>query len=159
MREKIIIIWMMVVCLSCLAAPVHAQTRVTISFYSAAEQTLTVSDAGKLYFQDNYLYINEGSSVPYSFLLSAISKITFAEETGIGDIETSEVRIYPNPATDNVRIHNNRAERSLYSLYSSDGRLLQRGVCQNDEPVDVQRYAKGLYLLQVDGVTFKISKL
>ncbi|MBO7445039.1 MAG: T9SS type A sorting domain-containing protein [Bacteroidales bacterium] len=157
MKKKLI--WMMVMCLSCLAAPIHAQTKVTISFYSAADQTLTVSDAGKLYFQDNYLYINEGSGVPYSFLLSAISKITFAEETGIEDIETSEVCIYPNPASDIFRIHNNRAERSQYSLYSSDGRLLQSGVCQNDEPIDVQRYAKGLYLLQVDGVTFKISKL
>ena len=146
-------------CLVCMAFPAHAQTEVTISFYSAAQQTLTVSDAGKLYFQDNYLYVQEGSGVPYSFLLSAISKITFAEVTGVENIETAEVRIYPNPAADYVRIHKNGAERSLYSLYSSDGRLLQSGVCQNDEPIDVQRYAKGLYLLQVDGVTFKISKL
>ena len=150
---------MIVMCLVCMAFPAHAQTEVTISFYSAAQQTLTVSDAGKLYFQDNYLYVQEGSGVPYSFLLSAISKITFAEVTGVENIETAEVRIYPNPAADYVRIHKNGAERSLYSLYSSDGRLLQSGVCQNDELIDVQRYAKGLYLLQVDGVTFKISKL
>lgn len=157
MRKKLI--WMIVMCLVCMAFPAHAQTEVTISFYSAAQQTLTVSDAGKLYFQDNYLYVQEGSGVPYSFLLSAISKITFAEVTGVENIETAEVRIYPNPAADYVRIHKNGAERSLYSLYSSDGRLLQSGVCQNDELIDVQRYAKGLYLLQVDGVTFKISKL
>ena len=153
------IVLLLMLCLGSLAGALQAQTRVTISFHSAADQVLTVSESGKLYFSDDYLYINEGSDIPYSFLLSAISKVTFEEETGIENIETADVRIYPNPTIDYIRIHNHHAENSEYSLYSYDGRLLQSGTCQNDEPIDVSRYAKGLYLLKVEGLTFKISKI
>ena len=153
------IVVLLMLCLGSLVGPLQAQTRVTVSFHSAADQVLTVSEAGKLYFSDDYLYINEGSGIPYSFLLSAISKVTFEGGTGVENIETADVRIYPNPTAGFIRIHNNYAENSVYSLYSYDGRLLQSGTSYNDEPIDVSRYAKGLYLLKVDGLTFKISKI
>ncbi|MCR4964572.1 MAG: T9SS type A sorting domain-containing protein [Bacteroidales bacterium] len=137
----------------------NAQTLVTISFSTAADQTLTVSESGKLYFSDGYLYIDNGSGVPYSFLLSAISKMTFAQEEGIEDIETADLHIYPNPVSDFLRIHNNRADVYTFQLFSCEGRLLQSGKCLNDESIDMSRYAKGLYLLKIDGLTFKISKI
>lgn len=146
-------------CLGCLAGSLKAQTIVTISFATAADQTLTVSQSGKLYFSNNYLYVNEGTGVPYSFLLSAISKITFSGGNGIEDIETPDVRIYPNPAAEYLRIHNNHAESSEYQLYSYDGRLLLSGTCLNDDPIDISRFTKGPYLLKIDGFTFKISKI
>lgn len=152
-------LFLIILSLGCMTASLQAQTVVTISFHTAADQTLTVSESGKLYFSDQYLYVNEGSGIPYSFLLSAISKITFADGTGVEDIVTDQVHIYPNPAHDYIRICNLQETSSIYSLYSYDGRLLQSGTCQNDESISLSRYAKGLYLLKVDGLTFKISKL
>ena len=153
------ILVLLMLCLGSLVCTLQAQTRVTVSFHSAADQVLTVSEAGKLYFSDNYLYINEGSGIPYSFLLSAISKVTFEEGTGVENIETADVSIYPNPTAGIIHVHNHHAENSVYSLYSYDGRLLQSGTFNNDEPIDISRYAKGLYLLKIDSLTFKISKI
>ena len=152
-------LFLIILSLGFMSASLQAQTVVTISFHTAADQILTVSESGKLYFSDQYLYVNEGSGIPYSFLLSAISKITFAEGSGVEDIVTDQIHIYPNPANDYIRIHNFQGPLSTYSLYSYDGRLLLSGTCQNDEPISLSRYAKGLYLLKVDGLTFKISKL
>ncbi len=142
-----------------LTTSLQAQTIVTISFNSAADQTLNVNESGKLYFNDNYLFVDEGNGIPYSFLLSAISKMTFSAPSSIEDIETPELKIYPNPVSQNLYVHHNQQERSLYSLFSYDGRLLLQGSCSNDEPIDMSRYSRGLYLIQVDGITFKISKL
>jgi len=132
---------------------------VEIQFYNSSTQTFTVSDAGKLYFDNGYLMIDEGNGAPFSFLVSDIQKMMFNHLTSVETIKTPLFRIYPNPATTYLKISSDRMENIPYQLYTLDGRLLMSGTSQNDETISVTTLSQGLYLLKIDGKTFKISKL
>jgi len=135
------------------------QTEVNLQFDNASAQVFTVSEAGKLYFENGYLYIDDGTSVPYSFEVSTISKMTFNALVNIEDIEADNLKVYPNPASNYLKINNSLNSQSTYAIYSIDGRMLMSGRYSNDESIDVSHLSTGLYILKTEGQTIKISKL
>ena len=136
-----------------------AQTKVTLTFQNASTQEIEVSATGKIYFSDNYMYIDDGVSVPYSFAVSDIRKMTFAEGTGIEDIVTETFKVYPNPVHNELYISSNDFQPHSYQLFSTDGRLLLQGESQEGSPINVSDLPTGLYILKVNNSSFKISKL
>jgi len=138
--------------------PILAQTEVTLHFYNNGSQDFTVSEYGKIYFDNGYLYIDEGTSTPYSFEVANIQKMLFSHTLDIEDIATDDLRIYPNPASTYLKIESNR-EQNHYQIFSMEGRILQTGVCKNGESIGLSTLPQGLYLINVDGQTFKITKL
>lgn len=136
----------------------HAQTDVHIHFYNTNSQNFSVSEYGKLYFENGYLFINEGSGAPYAFEVASIRKITLDHPLSIEDIVTSDLKIYPNPANSHIKIESSQ-DLNPYQIYAMDGRLMLSGICQNGESINVGDLSKGLYLIKVNGQTYKISKL
>ncbi len=135
-----------------------AQVNVEVQLINSSSQTFSVSEAGKIYFDNGYLMVDDGNDTPFSFPLSDIRKVLFSGATSVETIESDHIRIYPNPATTFIRISNDRNRNSFYQLFSIDGRLLMSGVCKQEETINISKLPKGLYLLKVDGKTFKISK-
>lgn len=67
------------------------------------------------------------------------------------------ISVAPNPTADVVTIYNTDNIVS-YSLYSSDGRLLDRNTVNNQELVlSLAQYGKGVYLLQIQTGTQGVS--
>lgn len=67
------------------------------------------------------------------------------------------ISVAPNPTADVVSIYNNENIVS-YSLYSSDGRLLDRNDVNSQELVlSLAQYGKGVYLLQIQTDTQGVS--
>ena len=135
-----------------------AQVNVEVQLINSSSQTFSVSEAGKIYFDNGYLMVDDGNDTPFSFPLSDIKKVLFSGGTSVETIESDHIRIYPNPATTFLRISRDRNNDSHYQIFSIDGRLLMSGVCRQEETINVSRLPKGLYLIKVDGKTFKISK-
>ena len=135
-----------------------AQVNVEVQLISSGTQSFSISEAGKIYFDNGYLMVDDGNDAPFSFPLSDIRKVLFSGTTSIETIESDHIRIYPNPATTFLRISNDRNSDSRYQIFSIDGRLLMSGVCKQEETINISRLPKGLYLIKVDGKTFKISK-
>ena len=146
-------------CLTITCALSYAQTEVELQMHNAGTQTFTVSDAGKIYFDNGYLLVDEGNGIPYSFPLSDIKKMLFDHITSVETIETSNIRIYPNPVSNLLKISSEQNTDIPYQIYAMDGRLVMSGTAHSDEPVSVVSLAPGLYMLKIDGKTFKISKL
>ena len=149
-------------CTLCLLACMwfgFAQTDVEILFHNSSSLNFTVSDAGKIYFNNGYLLIDEGTGTPFSFLVSDIKKMMFDHVTSVETIETPNFRIYPNPATSYIRISNDQNTDIPYQLFALDGRLVLSGLAHSDEPISLIALPNGLYLLKIDDKTFKISKL
>ena len=136
-----------------------AQTRVTLTFQNAATQEIEVSATGKIYFSDNYMFIDDGASVPYSFAVSDIRKMQFAEGTGIEEIVTETFKVYPNPVHNELYISSDDFLPHPYQLFSTDGRLLLQGESQEGSPINVSDLPTGLYILKINNSSFKISKL
>lgn len=135
-----------------------AQVTVEVQLISSGTQSFSVSEAGKIYFDNGYLMVDDGNDAPFSFPLSDIRKVLFSGTTSVETIENDHIRMYPNPATTFLRISSDRNSDSRYQIFSIDGRLLMSGVCKQEETINISRLPKGLYLIKVDGKTFKISK-
>lgn len=136
-----------------------AQTTVEVRLQDGGVHSYEMGATGKLYFQNDYLFIDDGTNIPYSHLVSNIEKMLFSYEVSIEDIETADCKVYPNPASSFLKINVNNTDIIHYQLFSIDGRMLMAGDCHNDEGINVSTLPQGLYLLKVNGQTFKISKL
>ena len=134
-------------------------TTVEVRLQDGGVHSYEMGTTGKLYFQNDYLFIDDGTNVPYTHLVSNIEKMLFSYEVSIEDIETADCKVYPNPASSFLKISTINIDVNHYQIFSIDGRMLMAGDCRNDESIDVSALPQGLYLLKVNGQTFKISKL
>ena len=139
--------------------PGKAQALVSLSFHDGSSQEIEVSASGKIYFSDNYMYINDGTAVPFSFAVENIRNVVFTEVLGVQDIQTESFSVYPNPVHHDFYIQGNDARTYSYALFAMDGRLLLSGNGQNITPVSIDRYPTGLYILKINNHSFKINKL
>ena len=64
--------------------------------------------------------------------------------TGIGNVITADLRVYPNPAVDYVAVEG--ADVESITAYTSEGVLA--GTC-NGNRLDVSSYAPGMYILKI----------
>lgn len=148
----------------CLAATLWvtggmAQTKVTLTFQNASTQEIEVSAYGKIYFSNDYMYIDDGTAVPYSFAVGDIRKMTFDEVLSVNDITTETFKVYPNPVHNELYISSDNFQPHSYQLFSTDGRLLLQGESQEGTPINVSDLPTGLYILKINNSSFKISKL
>ncbi len=138
-----------------------AQTGVTVTYYDGTTQGFNVTTAGKLYFeQDNLLVKIEATSTPTTIPVSIIRKITFSNSLAtqtFGQNKTNIV-LYPNPASDYIKIKSDNFDALDTRIYSLSGQLVLKGSFQSGEDINVSGLSSGLYLAQVNGVTIKFSK-
>ena len=136
-----------------------AQSKVTLTFQNASTQEIEVSASGKIYFSDDYMYIDDGTALPYSFAVSDIRKMQFAEGVGIQNIVTETFKVYPNPVRNELYVSGNNPGSYRYALYSIDGRMLQQGEVGNGETIHTGDIPAGLYILKINNTSLKINKL
>ena len=78
-------------------------------------------------------------------------KATFAKKTATDVVESSSVRLYPNPASTYVNMKGAKAD-ALVRLYDANGSLRYEARTDADGSlqIDLSAYAEGTYLLRVD---------
>lgn len=157
--KKYILQW--VICLAAMlwASGGMAQTKVTLTFQDASTQEIDVSESGKIYFSDDYMYIDDGTALPYSFALANIRKMTFGQGVGVSEIVPDAFKVYPNPVRDELYVSGNEFGPYHYTLYSIDGRLLLQGEVGNGETIPTGDIPAGLYILKINNTSLKINKL
>ena len=74
------------------------------------------------------------------------------DNTGISEIQNSNICIYPNPTSDFIFIENIGTQP--VSIYSLDGRLVKTVEAAN--VIDVRDLEEGMYLINIDGTTTKL---
>ncbi|MCL2328052.1 MAG: leucine-rich repeat protein [Bacteroidetes bacterium] len=82
---------------------------------------------------------------------TATCMVTVSPSTGIDDITTSDLLVYPNPTTGIVNI----SEPSEIKVYNSFGALL---ITTFGTQVDLSNYANGVYFIQVNGKRISVVK-
>lgn len=64
----------------------------------------------------------------------------------------SDIKIYPNPTTDDITVRVAGEVQLYYTLYDANGRKLSQGKLQGVETaIDMSEYAAGSYVLKVTG--------
>lgn len=136
-----------------------AQTKVTLTFLDASTQEIEVSASGKIYFSDDYMYIDDGTALPNSFALANIRKMTFGQGVGVSEIVADAFKVYPNPVRNELYVSGNEFGPYRYALYSIDGRLVLQGEVRNGEAIHTDNIPAGLYILKINNTSLKINKL
>lgn len=80
--------------------------------------------------------------------LLAIDPGTACEGVGFGTLESDLLRIYPNPATDEVIISGLMGGERI-ELYEMSGKLVQRHASMQGQRLDVGHLHTGIYLLRI----------
>ena len=87
------------------------------------------------------------------FVVTAATEVkaTFAKKTAADVVESSSVRLYPNPASTYVNMKGAKAD-ALVRLYDANGSLRYEARTDADGSlqIDLSAYAEGTYLLRVD---------
>ena len=90
---------------------------------------------------------------------SAKYSFTTPAGTGIDDVLSGDVTLYPNPASTAVTIRGIEGE-SMVSVVDLNGREVYRANASSDLTIDVSGYAKGAYFVRITGErTTAIRKL
>lgn len=78
------------------------------------------------------------------------------EESGVADVQANVPVLYPNPATESIRLLH--ADHTAYTIYNVSGQAIIHGIT-NGEPIAVDQLPNGTYLFKMGGnVTSFIKK-
>lgn len=154
--KQLLISLLLLCCMLC----VNAQTEVTVLGINGSNTTLVVSDLGKIYFDAEHMYIDAGDGTVTDFAVSDIKKLTFNSlYVGVDQLDNkSSVLIYPNPATNFIRIATDEQQSIHVRLYALTGQLLSDTYCQPNEEVNISHLQSGIYFVKVNELTFKLLK-
>lgn len=76
-------------------------------------------------------------------------------KTGVVNSEALHLRLYPNPANNDVTVEILGDEWVLFSLYSLQGNLVMQSQVYNTTNIDLSAIKKGPYIAQVEGKSSK----
>ncbi|MBB6372667.1 T9SS type A sorting domain-containing protein [Chryseobacterium shigense] len=139
-----------------------AQTTIKITYYTGPTQNYTIDTSGKLYFSGSNLLVkttNTASDV--SIPTNIIRKITFSSTVlATQEIGTNkdQIRLYPNPSTDFIRISSDKKEALKVKIYSAEGKLVLNGTYNPNDDINISSFREGFYLVQVNNTTLKLIK-
>lgn len=118
--------------------------------------TDNAAPAGEVYYQIEMVLENACNPEAKKQLKSANvennysstrSNIVSSLSVGIGNIETEQLMLYPNPAENKIWLTINTGEKS-YEIYSIQGTLIKRGLVK--ESIDVSDLRSGLYYIRIN---------
>jgi hypothetical protein len=144
-----------------------AETNLIItSAETGTDLPYALSSIGKISFAENgsfgqtiYLYNPSGDEIAHRNL-SSIAKIYFKEGTidAVEDVNTSVVRVYPNPTAETIHISGLQAGQTV-RIYTLQGQMLtDLNVKSEETEVDVRALPNDSYLLQIGSEVFKLIK-
>ncbi len=139
----------------------YAQSGIKIKYYDGTEQQYNVAETGKLYFSGDNLMIKQNATASETSLpISIIRKITFSEFTlaanEVGE-NKANLKISPNPASEYFTISGLK-QKSLLKIYSMSGQIVHSENYVPNTSVDVSKLKSGIYLVQINNVTFKLIR-
>lgn len=139
-----------------------AQTTDITVYYRTNSSTDVIQDVKKFYFEGESVVFKLGDGTTTSFAMTDVKKMTLAyNEPGLQDIEelSANEGFYPNPVSDMLYFNFNVGEDVTMQIYSATGQLVKEANLSSDGAIDVSDLNEGLYIVKIDGKTYKFSKL
>jgi spore coat protein H len=126
----------------------------------------------KIYERESLVYPNDPYGIANSFDNSSLSytldwldsrleflDIYFGDILSVNSLTTAnKLSIYPNPAIDKIYISSiKNLNGNSYKIYNNIGQLIATGVIENEQ-IKIERLEIGIYLILINGNTFKLIK-
>ena len=135
-------------------------TQVVVTLNDGTEQNYAMTEADRMYFEDNTILVIETAEYKGTARISLadIRKVTCQEVEGLDESSSLDVAFFPNPVHDKVTFRNLRGKQTV-KIYALDGRLMKTAQITDDQTIDISMLPQGLYLVNVNYNTFKMMKL
>ena len=135
-------------------------TQVVIMMNDGTEQTYMLTEADRLYFEDNTKLVIEQvlTKNTVTIPLADIRKLTCHDTESTAENAVATVSISPNPVHDVLVLHNLSGNETI-CIYALDGRLMKCFEAQSDQATDISELRKGIYLVKTESQTLKMIKL
>ena len=94
-------------------------------------------------------------------ILKAVDYIDTRIFTNVEDLGAKNIKIYPNPTSQNLIIQNDAFNGKAYNIdvYNTLGKLLYNSTSKSNKiKIDVHSWANGIYFISVNGQRFKFIK-
>jgi hypothetical protein len=112
--------------------------------------------AGELYYQIEVVSPNPCD--PSRSISSSRSNIASTENVGIGNYNSSDIKVYPNPASDFLIIETNDVNKIInIEIYDLQGKSVQNWD-RNELNIDVTALKSGVYILKITTETQPIFR-
>ncbi len=86
-----------------------------------------------------------------------VGKLTITAVTGINNMDAVRYTVYPNPASDFIKIKTPETGNNKIQIFDMSGQLVIDCVLENEQ-VNIQKLTEGVYTLKIDNYTFKFIK-
>jgi hypothetical protein len=138
-----------------------AQTELVLIFTDNTESSTSVSNISRITFQENNLVLKLNSGTSTDYPVVSIDRMVFSgdSDTETETIQTTDITVYPNPASDYLTIRNLPASYTQVTIYQSSGVVVYSAKMNSgNNQLDVSTFPKGIYIIKADGKTLKFSK-
>lgn len=116
-----------------------------------------MSSDSKIYYSDTQIFIkSNGETVSYN--LSELRKAYFSVNDDVNEVDNQQFAIYPNPATDVLRI-NNLSDNQHVTIYSIDGKMVKKFTMSAESEINISDLQLGLYIIGVGNEFSKFIKM
>jgi hypothetical protein len=138
-----------------------AQTTIKVTYYTGSTQNYTIENSGKLYFSGQFVGKNREFRFRYFYPdryypeNNFFTQLFYHQEIGLNK---DQIRLYPNPSAEFIRITSDKKESLKVKIYSAEGRLVLSGTYQPNEDINISSFREGFYLVQVNNTTLKLIK-
>lgn len=138
-----------------------AQKSIIMQFRVGSESGLQLDQLQKITFSSGMLQLRSSSEILQSYKVEDIQKIRFGLFSSVISPELKvKLNAFPNPASDFLIIKNAPYENFTATIFSIDGRLQKQIIVANiNQPIDISELQPGIYLLCINQLTIKFSKL
>lgn len=117
----------------------------------------TMSSDSKIFYSDTQIFIkSNGETVSYN--LSELRKAYFSVNDDVNEVDNQQFAIYPNPATDVLRI-NNLSDNQHVTIYSIDGKMVKKFTMSAEAEINISDLQPGLYIIGVGNEFSKFIKM
>ena len=140
-----------------LSAAIAQEVTFTIVKTNGTTADYVMSSDSKIYYSDTQIFIKSNAET-VSYDLSGLRKAYFSTSDNDDEIENQHLTIYPNPATDVLKILNTSEYQSV-TIYSIDGKVVKRIEVSNEADINVSDLNAGLYIIGVGNEFSKFIKM
>lgn len=78
--------------------------------------------------------------------------------TSVNDLQTGNLKIWPNPVSDYLRISGLSSPQSKFIVHSMQGQKMMEGTYRDSEPIDVRALPEGTFVLTIGANRYKFAK-
>ena len=104
--------------------------------------------------------INNQMMYVHTFFLALTVLICCGIVIGFENINANQVRVYPNPATENISIAlGNNFNGSIIQLFNLNGeKVIENKIINSIETIDMSGFAKGVYTLRITSASSSVNR-